>query len=111
MFSVVFFPPRACLIGTVFPFADAAAWGELLYLFSALFALAAAGCGFLVPARGVSTTAKVASVLAGIMAFSGMTWISNSLYMVDACTAKIFLVCCFIEPFWFCSDGLEGCCL
>jgi hypothetical protein len=38
---------------------DAAAWGEIMYVFSALFGLAAAGCGFLVPVSGSGALAKV----------------------------------------------------
>ena len=47
---------------------DSAAWGELMYLFSALFGLAAAGTAFLVPVSEGSGVAKFGSALAGILA-------------------------------------------
>jgi hypothetical protein len=63
---------------------DAAAWGELLYVFSAAFGLAAAGCGFMVPFDAGGRIAGVLSSLSALLAYASILWISNTLYMVDS---------------------------
>lgn len=79
---------------------DAAALGELMYLCSALFGLAGAGCGFLIPVLNGTNLAKgrllsgtkfqslifciVSSILSALLAWAGLLWISNTLYLVDA---------------------------
>ncbi len=63
---------------------DAAAWGELLYVFSAAFGMAAAGCAFLIPVDSDNRIAAGVSAIAALMAYSSMLWISNTLYMIDA---------------------------
>ena len=78
---------------------DAAAWGELLYVFSAIFGLAAAGCGFLVPVDGDNQIAEVASSLTALFAYAAMLWISNTLYLVDSVVSSQCRTC----PLFRCS--------
>ncbi len=82
---------------------DAAAWGELLYVFSAAFGLAAAGCGFLIPTDVGGRVAHVASALSALLAYASILWISNTLYLVDSlvscgCFVQNKCLCC-LNPF------------
>ncbi len=63
---------------------DSAAWGELLYVFAAIFGLIAAGCEFLVPYGGDNRIARAISSIFALQAWSSMLLISNTLYLVDS---------------------------
>ena len=64
---------------------DAAAWGEILYIFSAAFGVVSAGCLFLVPLDEGGQIRFVLSSIFALFAYGATLWISNTLYLVDAC--------------------------
>ena len=63
---------------------DAAAWGEILYVWSALFGLISASCLFIVPYGGTYATLEAMSRLGIWLAYAFMLFASNTLYLVDA---------------------------